>query len=544
MKLPHRCGNYLLVERIAKGGMAEIYRAKYRGVRGFSKDYAVKRILPVWSENREIERMLIDEARALVHLQHQNIVQVFELGKDRESFFISMEYVDGYDLRKIYDALERTKSRMPEKFSCYIIMEVLKALDFAHNKRDEDGKDLQIVHRDISPQNIMISRHGEVRLTDFGIAKGLHRNQETTAHQLKGKYAYMSPEQASGSLIDRRSDLFSLAVVFYEILTGMRLFRSDNDFDTIRNVREVRLPIDWNVYIGLDVRRIIEKALSLDRANRYQDAGEFLSDLNQHVLSSRNHTDGPALARYMRSIEISDESEDSFRTRPLDGASLRSLSMGLICRMTVSLLVIPFVLLNTRPPAETASQLEVREVVDEDIIPQEVVEVQEPEPRPPPASNGRLIKIESHPPGAEGSFRYVDEVRTFVTPTIITNVEYIKGAKVQVVLEKKGYQILEDQFDLGGEGDDLRKNYRLISTKPATLTLQARPWGIVSVPGLIRGRETPIHRLQIKAGSHRIQVRYPPSDRTVSANLEVSPGSRFRCLADFQGKPNIRCHRE
>ena len=215
MRLPHRFGRYVLLEKLAQGGLAEIYRAQYSAESGFSKEVAVKRLLPIWSDNKQFTNMLVDEAKALVHLSHPNIVQVFELGRDQELFYISMELVDGVDLRQLFQKMVTEKIVLPRKLLLFIFAEVIRALDFAHSKKDGSGKELKIIHRDISPQNIMVSYDGAVKVADFGIAKGLHRSWETTVTQIKGKFSYMSPEQAVGGDIDPPSYLYSLLIFFY-----------------------------------------------------------------------------------------------------------------------------------------------------------------------------------------------------------------------------------------------------------------------------------------------------------------------------------------
>ncbi|MBI4126782.1 MAG: serine/threonine protein kinase, partial [Deltaproteobacteria bacterium] len=187
MQLPYRFGRYTLLQRLAAGGMGEIYRARYEGEGGFSKTVAIKRVLPSHAADTHLTSMFLDEARVLTYLQHQNIVQVFELGKCEEQFFISMEYVDGIDLRRLFLHLMRGELELPRRFLLHIIAQLLQGLDFVHRSSGPDGRPLHLIHRDLSPANILISWNGEVKITDFGIAKGFHRSEETTTVQLKGK---------------------------------------------------------------------------------------------------------------------------------------------------------------------------------------------------------------------------------------------------------------------------------------------------------------------------------------------------------------------
>jgi serine/threonine protein kinase len=241
LKKPIPFGKYYLLERINVGGMAEVFKAKTFGVEGFERLLAVKRILPNIAEDEEFIAMFIDEAKIAVQLQHANIAQIFDLGKVEDSYFIALEYVPGKDLRSIFDRLRGRGEVMTIQQACHIIMQVCEGLDYAHNKRDAQGRELHLVHRDISPQNVLIGYDGEVKLIDFGIAKAAGKASKTQAGILKGKFGYMSPEQVRGLPIDRRSDIFSVGIVLYELLTNERLFVGESDFSTLEKVRNVEI---------------------------------------------------------------------------------------------------------------------------------------------------------------------------------------------------------------------------------------------------------------------------------------------------------------
>src|SRR6185437_13127616 len=217
-------GKYLLLERINVGGMAEVFMAKAFGAEGFERLLAIKKILPTMVEDEEFITMFLDEARISVQLNHANVVQIHELGRQDENFYIAMDYVAGKDLRTILERYRRRHEIMPTAQAAYLAMRMAEGLDYAHKKKDARGQDLHIVHRDVSPQNILVSFDGEVKIIDFGIAKAANRAQKTQAGILKGKFGYMSPEQVRGLPIDRRSDIFALGVVFFEMVTGEKLF--------------------------------------------------------------------------------------------------------------------------------------------------------------------------------------------------------------------------------------------------------------------------------------------------------------------------------
>ena len=194
MKKPIPFGKYLLLERVNVGGMAEVFKAKAFGVEGFERLVAVKRILPSIAEDQEFITMFIDEAKIAVQLTHANVAQIFDLGKVSDSFFIAMEFVRGKDLRAIFDRVRKRGETVPVPMACYCIMKVCEGLDYAHNKKDAASRPLNLVHRDVSPQNVLISYDGEIKLIDFGIAKAANKAGKTQAGILKGKFGYMSPE--------------------------------------------------------------------------------------------------------------------------------------------------------------------------------------------------------------------------------------------------------------------------------------------------------------------------------------------------------------
>ena len=297
-RFPIAFGRHLLLERINVGGMAEVFKAKAFGVEGFERVVAVKRILPTLAQDEEFVTMFIDEARIAAHLNHQNIVQIYELGKHEEIFYISMEYVAGRDLRQLLDHQKKLDRPMELPKACFLISRVCEALEYAHRRRDPAGRDMKIIHRDVTPQNVIISYEGEVKLCDFGIAKAASRVSRTQVGVLKGKFAYMSPEQVRGHITDRRSDLFALGVIFYEMLTGQRLFLGDSDYQTLEAVRNAVIPPprSYNPQISPDLEQILLRMLARDPKDRYQWAAEIHEDLLDHLVQDGR----PYHARHLR----------------------------------------------------------------------------------------------------------------------------------------------------------------------------------------------------------------------------------------------------
>ncbi len=288
--------------------MAEVFKAKSYGVEGFEKIIAIKRILPSMGEDRDFIKMFIDEAKIAGQLAHANICQIFELGRIEGAHFIAMEYIWGKDLLQIQNRLRKLRRPMPVDMACFILAKVCEGLDYAHRKRDAMGRPLEIVHRDCSPQNILVSYEGEVKVIDFGIAKAAMRNSRTMAGVLKGKFGYMSPEQVRGLPLDRRSDIFALGTMLYECLTSDRLFQGETDFSTLEKVRnvDIQAPRDVNPEIPEEVERIILKSLAKDTEDRYQWCSDMLADLQQFLMRQEVVFTAKTLASWTKEVFSSD----------------------------------------------------------------------------------------------------------------------------------------------------------------------------------------------------------------------------------------------
>src|SRR5438874_10274210 len=317
MRQPVQFGKYLLLDRIAVGGMAEVFAAKAFGAEGFQRILAIKKILPTLGEDPEFVSMFVDEARIAVQLSHANIVQVLELGKHDETLFIAMEYVSGRDLRQLLDRYRRRGQPLPIPQACAIGARVCEALDYAHRKRDATGRPLGIVHRDVSPQNVLVSFDGEVKLIDFGIAKAESRLQKTQAGILKGKFSYMSPEQVKGQPIDGRSDIFAAGILLWELICGEKLFTGDSDFAILEKVRTGLVPAPRSVTRtcpeGLE--KVILKALSTEPTQRYQTASELHDDLMRFTLMGDMVYGSRQLAEWLREEFGQDWEKEQTRLR-------------------------------------------------------------------------------------------------------------------------------------------------------------------------------------------------------------------------------------
>jgi serine/threonine-protein kinase len=279
-------GKYILLERLASGGMAEVYLSKSTGAVGVNKFVAIKRILPQFSDHPEFIDMFKEEAKICVNLNHGNVVSIYDFGVERGQFFLVMEYVEGRNMRQILNELKKSNGQFSIEQISYMMKEVAAGLDHAHRLLDgTTGKPLNIVHRDMSPQNIMVSFEGEVKIIDFGIAKAETQVEATKAGTLKGKYGYMSPEQADGQGIDPRTDIFSLGIVLWELLANDRLFTSNNEAAILRKIRDCQVPAirKINPTVPPELERIVNKALAKDRSLRYQTAAALHRDLNRFL---------------------------------------------------------------------------------------------------------------------------------------------------------------------------------------------------------------------------------------------------------------------
>ncbi len=334
MRKTKRLGRYHLTERIAYGGMAEIFRGFTYDDDGFRRDVAIKKLLPHYVEDRQFIDMLTDEFKLVSHLRHPNIAEVYELTEVEDTLLIAMEYVDGKDLRS---AVEKARQRMASlQFDdmAYILARALDGLHHAHIARDDRGEALRIVHRDFSPSNILVAYDGTVKICDFGIAKATHNRVQTKTGIIKGKVKYMSPEQAFGRKLDWRSDIFSAGSVLYELCTGQSPFSAANEIDLIFAVRDAdpRTARELNKHIPPELAKIIEKSMTRSRSGRYQTAMEFRDALLGFLRRYNPKYRRTKLARFLKKL-WDEEIEAELRAMEdfvLDASPAVSLGKNLI----------------------------------------------------------------------------------------------------------------------------------------------------------------------------------------------------------------------
>jgi eukaryotic-like serine/threonine-protein kinase len=299
---------YTITERLDHGGMAEVFRGVAESMEGFKKNVAIKRVLPNLTKNQKFVSMFLDEARLSLFLQHANIVQVFDISRTPDNaYFLVMEFVDGCNLKSLIERQKQKGRRIEIAHTIYIMMEACKALTYAHGlEHPETNQPLGIVHRDISPPNILLSKNGEVKLVDFGLAKANTQIESTDQGVVKGKFSYLSPEAASGVDVDSRADIFAIGIILWELFTSRRLFYGDTDYQTVELVRQARVPsiAALNPEIEPELEAIVRKSLAKDVNDRYQSAADLGDALAQYLFSRRMKVTARDIASLVRDTQV------------------------------------------------------------------------------------------------------------------------------------------------------------------------------------------------------------------------------------------------
>lgn len=321
--LTNRIGPYILIRRIARGGMGEIFLARQNLPRGYERPIVVKRILPHLSDDEKFVEMFLREAHTASRLQHENIVQIYQVGRDASQYFIAMEYVEGKDLRSVLVRAAENDVNIPHEVASYVVACVCRGLQYAHKKVGAGGEALNIVHRDVSPQNILVSYEGGIRLIDFGISKATGCRGLTHPGTFKGKLAYMSPEQVRGEPVDHRSDIFSAGVVLYELLTGGPLFSAPTDYQILEQLRtfslKERVRAKESAIAG-PLQTVLERALQNRREDRYSVIRDMEMDLDRFLQERHARNGASSLTLVLNRLfaeEMARESEELVRTRTI-----------------------------------------------------------------------------------------------------------------------------------------------------------------------------------------------------------------------------------
>jgi serine/threonine protein kinase len=504
-------GRYVLLRRLAVGGMAEVFLAKLVGAAGFEKEVAVKRILPQWSQHKDFTTMLVDEAKIAVQLSHPNVVQVYELAREDDVYYIAMEFVPGWDVRQVMQAAAAKKARIPLDAALFIATEILEGLAYAHSRKDGRGRPLDIVHRDISPQNILLSEDGGVKITDFGIAKAASKSHETATGVLKGKFAYMSPEQASQREVDGRSDLFSTAVVFYELLTGERLFHCGSDIETLDRVRRAQVAPSPQALAAIPkpLLEVLLKALARSPEDRYEGAAAACEALRRYAHEAGLETRRDRLAGFLKTLFAQEK-----RPEPSPQEETRLLTEAT-----------RFLLDETKTvKAEVlAERSETRLLVDDEPVkswPISWVVV------------GFALMVVT-------LLAYALREKEAPLPPEVAAPE----SATKIVAEVRAPETIPETKPKTTGSDFESPPVVALKVAKGFLSVQAVPWGTVSIDGGKRRWETPIRRLPLAAGRHTVRVAYEPDGSSLATSVTIVSGKEIVCVAKFRGGKELRCDR-
>ena len=548
-------GQYVLLEKVASGGMAELFKAKKVGIEGFERVLAIKRILPHISSDEEFIEMFIAEAKLVAHLGHKNIAQIYDFGKIGENYFIAMEYVKGKDLRTLLKKCGEKNVTLPVELATFIAKEVLSALGYAHKQKDSTGQDLKLIHRDVSPQNILISYEGEVKVIDFGIAKaGTHSHTKTGT--IKGKLAYMSPEQAWGKTIDNRSDIFSLGIVLYEMVTGKRLFKGATEINTLEMVREARIepfPSSLAAITPSQLEATVLKALAREVKYRYQDASDMERDLGSMLFELSSADPAMVLKKFMNDLfttEIEAESraetegatksikydhkvvpkpkerheripEERHERRPQPAR--KSFSYALLATAVVAIIIAVFLIWPKTVGEHSPLQMPPERVVQPDakteagpeelgeqsmVATDQIVAVNGESGVPAQESAEESTVKKPAPEAAKGNLTinaipwadiYVNGKHYGATPRTI---RALKAGNYKVSLENPNYDAWKTTVAVE-EGKTATVSHRFEGF--GKIIVNAVPWGNVYLDGILKG-QTPITLQKVSARVHEIKV--------------------------------------
>jgi len=332
-------GKYELLDRLAIGGMAEIFLARQTGLEGFEKPVVLKRIRPHLSDKKNFVKMFLNEAKLAAQLNHHNVVQILDLGKVGDSFFIAMEYLFGRDMRRVVPKAELQGISFPIVYACKIASQVLEGLFYAHQKTDARGQPLGIVHRDVTPENIFVTFDGGVKILDFGIAKAANIVEQTRAGEIKGKLSYMSPEQCAGKPLDHRSDLFSLGVVLYEWVTGFKLFTGESDVAVLKSITDGKIyrPSYFKADVPEAVEQILMRALEKNPDDRFQTAWEMQFELDRFLANNEFTPSNNHLATFVKQL-FADEIDAESKRLLGSGVTISAIGGGRFSELDVDAL--------------------------------------------------------------------------------------------------------------------------------------------------------------------------------------------------------------
>jgi serine/threonine-protein kinase len=547
-----------LLAKLATGGMAEIWLARQVGLRGFERIVVVKRIIESLSQDESFVEMFLDEARIVVQLTHPNIVQVFDLGQHAGAYYIAMEYLPGENLVGVVRAAAKAGQPLSAGASVKIAIAALEGLAHAHARTGIDGQPLNVIHRDVSPHNIVLTWDGQVKLVDFGIARAANRSTQTQGNQLKGKFAYMAPEQASGEgEMDARVDVFAMGVVLWELVTHRRLFNSDDQIRILRTLMSdapVEAAASRNPEVPRSLSDLIMKALQKNPDARYASAADFKAALEDWLRANGGGPTTAELSALMHGLfkaRIAERSQlienaargevsnskvgevmkpGTDKSMP-DGTPSASLvapppndNLKLVMAAAATIVLVVFAALAAwkvffTGPVATPEPEPVAEVLPPP-------RPTPPEPKPVPVVPATVEKasslvVETEPAGAQVT---VDGKDVGAAPLTVNDVQ--PGEHV-VEATLAGYTSVKRTVSASTEGDRLMVVLNLpqkkVEVSRGKLTLNTEPWTHVSLNGKALG-DTPLIEVALPAGRHRLQLTNDQAKIDVAVEVEVKAG--------------------
>ncbi|HEX5038373.1 MAG TPA: serine/threonine-protein kinase [bacterium] len=549
-----RVGRYALVKLIGRGGMADVWIGKAFGASGFEKIVAIKLLAPYNVDREDFQRALTDEARILVNLKHPNIVDVYDLNFEAENPYLVMEFVEGTELRDLLRALRAKKQTLPLPLANYIISEVSKALSHAHERKDpQTGRPLKIVHRDISPSNILISSQGDVKLSDFGIAKSSLQSGQTQVGLIKGKFRYMSPEHAEGKALDGRADMFSLGLVYYECLFGEPAYDGSSDVGIFQMARTgvVKIPTNCPNSVGSGLAKLV----ATRPQDRFVDLASFRRTHFEEMARQGLMGDREALAEFLETLNLPQLQKASEIRRQAEDWDPQPTSQILTDQGTIQTLaeemhksrrwwmygaggagiaaiaLLTFWTLNRSPTVSDVVSPETRPVAV--ALPETAPSV----PAAPAPSSTAPVKaqgslsVETVPSDASVQVAYGDKKFTQAPPIALSDLPF--GVPVTVTASKKGFKTTSRKLIFSADKAEEKLALTLSEIKDIQVRFVAEPYAAVTIPGYMSGVETPIAKKSLPPGDYDVTFAHAPSGHRVVAKLRGREGGSFLCSADM-----------
>lgn len=531
-------GRYALVRILARGGMADVWIGKVFGGGGFKKVVAIKILSPDKLDHETYQRALTDEAKITVALKHPNIVDLYDFNFEGDKPYLVMEYVEGTELRDLVRFARSKNIRFPLTAAFFIASEISKALGFAHDRIDpETGLALKIVHRDVSPSNILISTQGQVKLSDFGVAKSTLQSSVTQVGEIKGKFRYMSPEQAKGEALDHRSDIYSLGLVFYECLFGEPAYNRETDTQVFEAARtgKVSYPPDCDPYL----KAILEKLLSVKVENRYSDLKDFRRDLGEYLVSHGKKMEQEEFRLYLEGLDI-----PQFKFAAMihsEVADWNPLPSSQILEKTGTMRTIGDLekekagWWNWRWTAGTVLSLSLTGMILFGYWKKQDANNTTPlassaEPQPAALNEMASLKIQTIP--ADATIKATYGNKTLIQPGPLNLNDIPVGEMVDVTATKKGLQTVSKSIRLTEFAPNQEITLTLPEIKKLEVVFNAEPFAQVSFPGHA-AQETPFTTSGLTPGNYDITFIHEPSGRRITATLTGGQGGRYRCFANM-----------